>query len=170
MAFFHGGIAGLVAGGRLVPSDPHVEDGCPICEARASGRTATVGEYRQWLHHQGPRAIPVLKMLADAPDSAPMDPPSSKRAVYISTDLAYARWYAARSRGDLYEVRPLDVPARSGEDPFPTWTVAEAEVVRVIERGVVLRRQDRRELSRRWRKADRARGNEKPPAEVGQRG
>lgn len=159
--YYHGGIAGKAVGDLLVPSPPHVEDGCPICEARAAGRTATVGEYRRWLHGLDPtRAAPVLKMLADADDDEPMDPPSRKAAVYVTSDFGYARWYAARSRGDLYLVQPLGAAERSAEDPFPAWTVGSARIVRVVERSVRLCRRDRREMMRRWKKADKAREEE----------
>jgi hypothetical protein len=93
-------------------------------------------------------------MLADAPDDAPVDPPTQKRAVYFTTDLAYARWYATRSRGDLYEVRPVGAVERSKEDHFPTWTAGSAVVTRVIERRVRLTRADRREMARRWKRMD----------------
>jgi len=157
MTWYHGGISGMQIGDTLVPSPPHVEDGCPICVARAAGRVVTVGEYRAWLRRQGPSALPVLKMLSDAPDDAPIDPPTGKRAIYFTTDLAYARWYAARSRGDLYEVRPVGAVERSREDAFPTWTAGTAVVSRVVERHVRLCRKDRREITRRWKKADQKR-------------
>ena len=157
MTWYHGGIGKMKVGDTLVPSSPHVEDGCPICEARAAGRVVTVGEYRAWLRQQGPRALPVLKMLADAPDDAPIDPPTGKRAIYFTTDLMYARWYAARSRGDLYEVRPVGPVERSKEDAFPTWTAGAAIVSRVVERKVRLTRADRREMTRRWKKKDKER-------------
>lgn len=157
MTWYHGGIGKMKIGDTLVPSAPHVEDGCPVCVARAAGRVVTVGEYRAWLRQQGPRALPVLKMLAAAPDDAPVDPPTAKRAVYFSTDIMYARWYAARSRGDLYEVRPIGAVERSDEDHFPTWTAGAAVVTRVVERQVRLTRADRREMARRWKKMDKIR-------------
>ena len=150
--FYHGGIAGLRVGDLLKPSPPHVTDGCPVCVARAEGRTLTVGEYRRWLAQFGERARAVLEALADADDCEPVDPPSERVAVYVTSDITYARWYAARSQGG---VEPLGELTRSATDHFPTWTVPEARVVDVIERRVRLVRSQRRELLRRWRKADR---------------
>ena len=106
-AYYHGGIGGLRPGAMLVPSPPHVTDGCPICVARAAGRVCTVAEYRLWLEAFGERAVPVLRSLSDAKPSDPIDPPSGRQALYITTDLRYARWYAARSEGDLYRVEPV---------------------------------------------------------------
>lgn len=152
---YHGGRAGLVVGEMIVPAPPHVEDGCPVCVARAQGRTLRVGEYRAWLRTLGPRAEPVLAALEGADDFEPVDPPRAKAdAVYVTSDLAYARWYAARSRGDLYRVVTVGPAERSPEDHFPTWTAPAARVVRVIERMVRLQRRDRRALLRRWKKAD----------------
>ena len=97
----------------------------------------------------------------------PMDPPSSRSAVYVTTDLPYARFYAARSQGDLYQVEPsgmvlpeedartaLLIP--SAEDHFPTWTCVEAVVVAVVARGVQLTKHDRRRMLSRWKAADMA--------------
>jgi len=169
MPFYHGGVKGKQPGDVLVPSPPHVEDDCPICKARAAGRTATVGEYRLWLldkavaapAHVRERLRAVFEQLAEVPFYAPMDPPSQREAVYVTVDKPYARHYAARSRGDLYEVEPLGEREPTAEDPFPTWTVAEARVVRVVERDVLLMRRDRRALQRRWAKADKQRAKER---------
>jgi len=68
MTFYHGGIAGKRPGDYLFPSPPHVEDGCPICVARAAGRTLSVGEYRRWLSAHGEDALPILRALAGADD------------------------------------------------------------------------------------------------------
>lgn len=156
IAYYHGGIAGLHPGDTLRPAPPHVVDGCPICVARAEGRALTVGEYRIWLNEQQhPGARKVLAMLADANDWEFIDPPSERKAVYLTTDLEYARWHAARSQGDLYQVRPAGEISASTEDFFPTWTCAEATVERVVERKVRLCRKDRRAMSRRWGKAER---------------
>ncbi len=133
--------------------------GCPVCEARAVGRTVTVREYRAWLRAQGPRAAAALRLLADAPDDGPIDPPRAHEEVYITTDYGYARWYAARSQGDLYEVRPVGAYAPSPEDGFPAWRAAAAAVVRVLERGVRLTRRDRREMLRRLKRVDVRRGH-----------
>lgn len=155
MNYYHGGKPGLLPGDVLLPSSPHVTDGCPICQARAQGRGVTVGEYRRWLIAQGPQAEPVLRELRDAPDDAIIDPPTGERAVYLTTDRGYARFYAARSAGDLYLVRPVGDIEPSKEDPFDSYLAQSALVVGVLERGVRLRRNDRRELGRRWAKADR---------------
>lgn len=155
---YHGGIHGLSVGDLLVPSPPHVTDGCPVCVARSEGRTLRVGEYRQWLVTLGDRAKPLLSMLADADDAEPMDPPSGREAVYLTSDRTYARWYAARSKGDLYRATPVGRLTRSTEDTFPTWTADSARVVEVVERNVRLQRAERRALLRAWIRADAARG------------
>jgi len=155
MRYFHGGISGLQVGDVLTPSAPHVDDGCPICEARKHGRICTVGEYKRWLQPFGARALPVLRALAGADDWEPVDPPSAKQAVYITTSLEYATWYAARSRGDLYEVTPVGPAVPSPEVHFPSWTCDQARVVRVVRRGVRLTRTERRRIAHLWRKADR---------------
>lgn len=162
MIYYHGGKAGLQAGDEIIPAPPHVEDGCPVCVARAAGVRYTVGEYRQWLlglARRDPGAVRVLAMLDGVPDSAVVDPPRAEvERVHLTTDRAYARWYAARSRGDLYEVEPIGMMLLSDEDHFPSWTVPAARVVRVAERRVRLTRQDRRSLMRAWAKADRKAG------------
>jgi hypothetical protein len=86
-----------------------------------------------------------------------MDPPSGREAVYFTTDYQYARYYAAKSKGDLYEVEPIGPREASLEDPFPSWTSNTARVLRVLERRVFLVRSDRRALRRRWKKADKRR-------------
>ena len=154
MTYYHGGIAGKRAGDILIPSPPHEVDGCPICVARAAGRICRVGEYRAWAAQFGERARPIMEALAGADDMEPIDPPSAKSAVYISTHQIYARWYAARSQGDLYAVEPIGGVERSEEDPFPTWTCYRARVVRVIERRVTLTRKDRRKITKLWKRAD----------------
>lgn len=152
---YHGGVSGLRAGDLLTPSPPHVFDGCPICVARAEGRAYTVGEYREVARRLGPHGRVILAYLEGAPDHMPVDPPSGTKSVYVTSDLAYARWYAARSRGDLYRVDPLSDPIPSDEDPFPSFLTDGARVVEVLERSVRLVRRERRELMRRWEKADR---------------
>lgn len=155
MKLYHGGVPGKVPGDILRPSPPHQEDGCPICVARAEDRGCTVAEYRAWLIEQGPRAEAVLEMLEGAPLWEIIDPPTGRHAIYATSDLAYARWYAARSRGDLYEVNLCGGGERSTEDPFPSWFAEAAEVVTVVERRVRLVRRDRRQLMRRWKKTER---------------
>lgn len=155
---FHGGKPGLNRGDLLVPSPPHVDDGCPICLARRAGRALTVGEFRAFLQPFAGRDVQArkaLEMLDGADDSEPVDPPSGREAVYVTADEAYARWYAARSRGDLYLVAPVGQREPSTEDPFPSWTCQSARVVAVLCRNVRLRRRERRALLRRWQKADR---------------
>lgn len=155
MTLYHGGIVGLCVGDQVVPARAHVVDGCPICVARASGRSCTVGEYRRWLLMQGPAAAPLLNKLVGVPSSAPMDPPSERVAVYVTTEHRYARWYAAKAgNGDLYRVDPVGPLTPSVTDHFPSWTCDAAMVVAVVERRVVLDRRFRRDLERAWRKAD----------------
>lgn len=152
MKLWHGGVAGLSVGDYLVPSPPHVNDGCPICLARDAGRVCTVGEFRDWLiRSNSPKAAKVLTMLGSAPDYEPIDPPSGRDAVYITTDRDYAAWHAARSgNGDLYEVEPIGDMTPSEEDQFPTWTVAKARVIAVARRSVRLSQRERRRLLARW--------------------
>jgi hypothetical protein len=155
--YYHGGKAGLAAGDVLVPSPPHVTDGCPICVAREAGRGVTVGEYRRWLQTMGPRALPILEQLSEAPDDEVLDPPSARNAVYLTTSRDYALFYAARSgHGDLYEVEPVGDVEHSPEDHFTSYTASAARVKRVVQRRVFLRRNDRRRILRAWRKADTA--------------
>lgn len=154
--YFHGGISGLRPGERVVPAEPHVEDGCPICEAKKAGRACTVGEYRRWLRQFGPKAEAVLRQLGDASDFEVIDPPRAKSdAVYITASADYATWYAARSRGDLYEVAPVGPVTASTEDHFPSWTCEAATILRVIRREVRLTRTERRRIAHQWKKADR---------------
>jgi len=154
--YYHGGKRGLKVGDLLVPAPPHVEDGCPICRARAAGRVITAAEFRAWLRQFGPEAEYALRLLENAPDDMPIDPPSDRPEVYITTHRGYARWYAARSRGDLYRVVPLGRLKPSTEDVFPTWTTPAARIVEVVERRVLLTRRDRRALDREWRRAQKA--------------
>lgn len=158
--FYHGGAPGLAVGDRLVPSPPRVTCGCPVCEARAAGRSLTVGEYRRYLRRLGPSAAPALRVLEGAPDDAPVDPLSGEQAVYITTSREYATWYASRSGGDLYQVAPIGPATPSAEDNFPSFTCAEARVVAVLRRGVRLDRRERRRIERLWAKADRRRARE----------
>jgi hypothetical protein len=158
--YYHGGVPGLNVGDRLVPSPPRVTCGCPVCEARAAGRSLTVGEYRRYLRRLGPAAAPALAALEGAPDDAPVDPPSAEEAVYITTSREYAAWYASRSRGDLYQVEPIGPATPSAEDSVPSLTCVAARVVAVLRRGVRLDRRERRRIERLWAKADRRRERE----------
>lgn len=159
MIYYHGGFPGMQPGDQIEPAPPHVVDGCPVCVARAEGRIYRVGEYRQWLatlpNQEGARLV--LQQLEGADDREPVDPPSKPDRVYITSYHDYARWYAARSRGDLYEVQPDGNIEESDEDNFPSWTSGSATVTRVVERRVMLDRKDRRKLMREWDKRDRQR-------------
>lgn len=159
MRYFHGGKANLNVGDAIVPAPPHIDDGCPVCEARAEGRPFTVLQYRAWalrLIDEGERerGERMLKAVLGAPPDELVDPPTKEAAVYVTADLDYANWYAARSRGDLYRVAPVGPLIPSKEDHFHTWTCGEARVVEVLRRGVMLDRRDRRLLERRWKRAD----------------
>jgi hypothetical protein len=156
MRLYHGGKSGLQPGDVVVPAPAHAEDGCPICEAKKHGRACTVGEYRRWLRQFGAKAAPVLARLQGARDDEVIDPPRAKAdRVYITSSLEYATWYAARSRGDLYEVEAVGPVEVSAEDHFSTWTCASARIVRVERRDVRLTRTERRRIEVLWRKADR---------------
>lgn len=125
----------------------------------------TVGEYRVWLRQFGEQATHILSMLHGATDTELLDPPSEQDGVYITTDKLYGAWYAARSgHGDLYEVQPCGPLNMSDTDHFPSAVVPKAKIIRVLRRRVWLTRQERRELDRRWAKADekasRARGSD----------
>lgn len=158
MILYHGGVAGLHRGDLLEPSPPHVFDGCPICVARSEGRVFTAGEYRAWvaphIERLGERAKPVLELLDGVPDSAPIDPPTGEVAVYVTTSQLYATWYAARSGGDLYRVKPLGRRRRSSEDHFESYVVPRARVLQVLRRGVVLTDSERADLLTMWGAAD----------------
>jgi hypothetical protein len=130
-----------------------MEDGCPVCVARAEGRPFTVLAMRAWALSMGSQGR-ILKMMEGAPADAIIDAPSATASVYITTSREYATWYAARSRGDLYRVAPVGELERSPEDNFETYRVTSAEVLEVVRRGVYLDRSDRRRLERLWRKAD----------------
>ncbi|WNI20331.1 hypothetical protein [Actinacidiphila sp. ITFR-21] len=129
---FHGGRPGLNPGALLVPSPPHVVDGCRICEARAAGESYTV------------------------PGLGVIDPPTGRPdRVYVTSDREYARWYASRYwLGDLYVVQPVGDVEETDEDPFPTWCAPYAVVRSVYSRAVRLTMPERRRLYRRWGVAD----------------
>lgn len=153
--YYHGGFPGLKPGDAILPAPPHVFDGCPICLARRAGVVCTVGVFRAWAIAQGPKASHVVRMLRGVPDHEPIDPPSAENAVYVSTSQQYARFYASRSRGDLYEVVANGPLTPSAEDHFESFTTDSATVVRVLERRVRLTRRERRQMTRDWKKADR---------------
>lgn len=162
MRLYHGGLAGCDIGDELTHGPPHVEDGCPICVARAEGKSLTVGEYKRWLAGQArnlgdagrQRIANVLAELDTAPPWAPMDGPSETPALHVTTSELYARYYAAVRGGDLYRVEPVDELSPSPADSFPTYTTPRARVVEVLGRRVRLTRRERRKLSREWLKAD----------------
>jgi hypothetical protein len=155
VSWFHGGVRGLKPGDTLVPSSPHVMNGCPVCVARQEGRALTIGEYRVWLRSLGDRARPILAKLEGVDDREVIDPPSEREAVYITRELLYATWYAARSgHGDLYEVEPIGEIDASATDHFRSAMVGSPRIVRVLRRSVHLTRRERREIERAWRKAD----------------
>lgn len=153
--YFHGGKAGLRVGDEVVPAPSHLEDGCPICEAKRAGRICTVGEYRRWLGQFGVRAEPILRDLREAPDWQAIDPPrATVDGVYLTTSPEYATWYAARSAGDLYRVKPVGHVRPSSEDHFHTVIAERATVIAVVRRGVRLTRTERRRIKHLWKKAD----------------
>ena len=125
---FHGGVPGLNPGDLLVPSPPHVVDGCRICAARAAGESYTV------------------------PGVGVIDPPTGRPdRVYVTSDREYARWHASKFwLGDLYAVRLTADIERSAEDFFPTWCAPSAVVTSVVSRAVRLTGHQRRTLFRRW--------------------
>lgn len=162
--YFHGGKAGLSIGDEVVPAPSHVEDGCPICEAKRDGRICTVGEYRAWLRQFGVRAERILRQLRDAPDWEALDPPrAAVDGVYITTSREYATWYAARSAGDLYQVKPIGEVRRSPEDHFETVIASKAVVVGILRRTVTLTRTERRRIAHLWKKADAKAGKRATP-------
>lgn len=160
MIFYHGGIADLDIGDILRPSPPHGEDDCPMCAARAAGRPYTAGEARLWAldkARDNPEgAERFLKALEGADPRELIDPPTGQARVYLTTDRDYGRFYAARSRGDLYRVEPIGPVEKSPEDHLPAWMALEARVVEVLERSVYLDRRDRRMTMRKWKRADAA--------------
>lgn len=125
--YFHGGKPGLRVGDLAIPGPPNFLDDCPICQEVKAGR------------------------------STPFEQPTgSPDRLYITTDKAYARFYASKfPYGSLYVVKPVGELEPSTEDRFPTWKVAEAVVRSVYDRGVVLTPSQRRVLFRRWGQADR---------------
>ena len=155
VVYYHGGVPGLRHGDLVVPAPPHVEDGCPVCEARAAGRTYTIGEHRAWARKMGSTELMAALDDPSVPDSAVMDPPRAEQGrVYVTTHRQYATFYAARSGGDLYKVEPIGDLTPSEEDHFPTWTVESARVVIPIRRRVRLSSAERRHLMAAWKRAD----------------
>ncbi|MFF2612290.1 hypothetical protein [Kitasatospora sp. NPDC058046] len=132
--YFHGGFPSLKVGDRITPHPPLQHPGCAECAARAAGVQIVM------------------------PDGRLSEPPTGRPdRVYISTDKAYARWYASRAvAGDLYRVEPEGDAVRSDEDPFETYICAAAVIVQVVERAVRLMDKDRGRLDRRWKAVEAA--------------
>lgn len=132
-SLFHGGVPDLRPGDLIQPGQSRRHhDGCPWCEARASGDA-------------GPGGI-------DGP-SAHAD------RVYLTANRMYAKHYASLwGRGDLYRVEPVGVLVRSVEDSIESWTAPAARVVAVLDRAVLLTNSERRRLLREWTAADRVVG------------
>lgn len=122
---YHGGIPGLSPGDFIVPAEPHFVAGCAWCEAKKRGKAV----------HDPLRA--------------------HVESVYVTTDRAYARFYASKfPRGDLYAVEIEGEAIPSDEDHFPTWRCPKARVLKVYERYVRMTPTQRRSLLRRWAAAD----------------
>lgn len=170
MTYYHGGVPGLAPGGRLVPAPPHVTDGCPVCVAREQGLSLTVGSYVEWLEslrptlpaHKAATLDKALELMQGVPPMQPLDPATGQPdRVYVTTEVQYARWYAARyGFGDVYRVRPAQpVEAVVGEDSgWPTFVAPTATVLAVVERHVVMKRSERRAMLREWKARSRAAG------------
>lgn len=120
---YHGGAPGLRVGDTIAP-DPertsHLVDGCATCDARRAG------------------------------NPLPQDDNDPGR-VYVTTDRDYARIYAAGyPDGALYRVEVDRTDMVPSNDPAPSWGVASARVVGVVDRLVRLSAHDRRRLLRRY--------------------
>lgn len=126
MKLYHGGAPGLTPGDHIIPApNQRAHDGCPICEARATGRTVTV-------------------------DGQAIDGPTGHGdSVYVTTDRLYAKFYASMAHGDLYTVT-ADHLEPSDEDPLiPSYRCPSATVSTVVERHIQLTDAERRRLWRR---------------------
>lgn len=157
MKLYHGGVRGLRVGDPVIVAQPHVTDGCPICVARVAGRTFTVRDMRAWMltRWDDPNARAILKSLEGQPPGMAVDGPTpAGSGVFVTSDVEYARFYAARSMGDLYRVEAVGLMKRSTSDHFESFECEGADVIEVLARDVVRTRKQRRELERRWKKAD----------------
>lgn len=127
---FHGGVPSLRPGDTIAPGHTRAHhDGCPWCEARASGDA--------YLGIDGPAQHPDL--------------------VYATPHRLYAAHYASLfGRGDLYRVTPVGQAHRSTEDSIETWCAPQMRVVAVVDRAVALTWPQRRRLLREWGAADQA--------------
>lgn len=125
--WWHGGVPGLRVGDILLPgNERRTHEGCEWCEARKKGQ-AYFG----------------------------MDPPSARRAVYITHDKEYARFYASLyGYGDLYIVEPNGQAILSEEDHIEAWSADSARILAVYQRAVRLTMTQRRALQRKWKVAD----------------
>lgn len=106
--YFHGGVSGLVPGDLIEP---------PTSNQRAM-------EYR----------TAVDRGKAMVGQSYVSDPGK----VYMTTDLGYARVYADRHRGDVYEVVPLGQVDKDPDHLQNCFQSFGARVVKVVERQVDL--------------------------------
>ena len=118
---FHGGVAGLNPGDRLLPGHQHLKlyDDCATCQAHARG------------------------------EHGPLEPDTPPDRVYATEDRQYARFYASKvGLGWLYRVRPVaELHPSTEDDPnLPTYWTTELEVVAVLERAVRLTWRERRRL------------------------
>lgn len=96
--------------------------GCPYCEARARGEA-----------HDG------------------IDPPAQHEAVYITPDRLYGKFYASQyGYGDLYRVDPVGAVTKSDEDTWLAYRCAQARIVAVLDRAVLLTPSERRRVHREW--------------------
>jgi hypothetical protein len=132
---WHGGAPDLRPGDLIRPGHQrrHV-DGCAWCEARAAQAAG------------GP-----------TPASDPLARHSDR--VYLTTERAYARFYASLyGRGDLYRVEAVGELEPSQEDPIQTWMAPAARVVAVVDRAVLMTMAQRRQLLRLWTAAEHTAG------------
>lgn len=121
---FHGGVAGLRCGDRILPNmaEHRYVEGCAHCDAQRDGVA-----------------------------SSGFDPATPEGWVYASSDREYARYYASRAvGGTLYRVRLEGDVEPSLEDPFPSWRGRSAVVVEVLATKVQLTNSQRLRLFLRW--------------------
>lgn len=135
LRLYHGGIPGLHAGDIITGGhERRLRDDCPICQARKAQADG------------GPP--PIIDGLATHRDH-----------VYMTPNRLYAKHYASLwGYGDLYRVEPITSLARSTEDSIETWHAAQARIIGVYERAVLLTMSERRRLLRTWTAADKALG------------
>lgn len=120
---FHGGVAGRKVGDIIEPGHHRLKvvDGCPVCEAHASG------------------------------ENHPLEPATPPERVYATADKEYARWYASKAvLGWIYVVCPIGDLHLSDEDHFLSYWADTFKVVSIYERAVSLTMCQRRRLFIRW--------------------